>query len=129
MGDIKTLIIEDRFGFISSAVPKFFKPKLIVKNYAREAGNFLKRCKNPQNFPLPPDEPTVPQIEGYTLSVFFRLFYTDIGDFSKDYLIEDLKVLESPLVEFEMKFLAGRVPFADLSRVYVYKLRELKGKD
>jgi hypothetical protein len=126
VGEIKTLIIEDRFGFISSSVPKLFKPKLIIKNYAREAGNFLKRCKNPRNLPLPPDEPRVPEIEGYTLNVFFRLYYTDIEDFSKEFQIEELKILESPLVEFEMKFLAGKVPFADYSRVYVYELKELK---
>jgi hypothetical protein len=124
--EFKTLIIEDRFGFISSSVPKFFKPKLIVKNYAREAGNFLKRCKNPKNIPLPPDEPAVPEFKGYTLNVFFRLYYTDIEDFSQCFLIEDLKILESPLVEFEMKFLAGRVPFADYSKVYMYKLKKLK---
>ena len=117
------LIIEERFGYISSKVPRIFKPKLIVKNYAKEAVEFLRNCKNPKGFPLPHPEPEVPHFDGYELNVFFRLYYTDIDDFEKDYTIEDLKVLESPLVEFEMSFLAGRVPFADFSKIYIYKLK------
>lgn len=119
------LLIEDRFGLISERVPSLFKPKVIVKNLAREAVEFLKRCENPRGFELPPSEPRVPELEGYELNVFFRLHYTD-ADFSKRYRIEDFKKLQSPVVEFEMKFLAGRVPFADLSVVYLYKLLPLE---
>ena len=119
----RVLVIEERFGYISSRVPRIFKPKLIIKNFAKEAVEFLRSCKNPKGFFLPDSEPEVPQFEGYELNVFFRLYYTDIEDFGKSYTIEDLKVLKSPLVEFEMSFLAGRVPFADFSRVYIYKLK------
>ncbi len=119
--------MEDRFGLISSKVPRLFKPQVIIKNFAREAVEFLKRCENPRNFPLPPAEPEVPRIEGYTLNVFFRLFYTD-ADLSKTYRIGDYKRMESPAVDFEMKFLAGRVPFADLSVVYIYELEPLEGQ-
>ena len=125
MGRKKILLVEDRFGFISNRVPRFFKPEVIIKNFAREAVEFLRGCENPHSFPLPPSEPQVPQIEGYTLNVFFRLFYTD-ADFSKRYRIGGFKKLESPAVDFEMKFLAGRVPFADLSVVYLYELEPLE---
>ena len=125
MEEIKTLLIEDRFGLISSSVPKIFKPKLIVKNLAKEVVEFLRRCENPQSFELPPSEPTVPEVEGFTLNVFFRLYYTDV-DFSKKYRIVGFKKLSSPLVDFEMKFLAGRVPFVDLSVVYLYHLQKVE---
>ena len=125
MEEIKTLLIEDRFGLISSSVPKIFKPKLIVKNLAKEAVEFLRGCENPQSFELPPSEPTVPDVEGFTLNVFFRLYYTDV-DFSKKYRIVGFKKLSSPIVDFEMKFLAGRVPFVDLSVVYLYLLQKVE---
>lgn len=120
----KFLVVEDRFGYIHSKVPKIFKPKLIIKNCASQAVEFLKRCKNPKNFPLPPSEPSVPQFENYTLNVFFRLFYTNLESFEGNYTLKDFQILEGPLVEFEMQFLAGKVPFADYSKVYLYKLEE-----
>ena len=125
MEEIKTLLIEDRFGLISSSVPRLFKPKLIVKNLAREAVEFLRRCENPGDFELPPSEPAVPEICGFTLNVFFRLYYTD-ADFSQKYRIVEFKKLSSPAVDFEMKFLAGSVPFVDLSVVYLYRLQKVE---
>ena len=125
MEEIKTLLIEDRFGLISSSVPRLFKPKLIVKNLAKEVVAFLKKCENPQNFELPPPEPAVPEVEGFTLNVFFRLYYTD-ADFSQRYRIVEFRKLSSPAVDFEMKFLAGSVPFIDLSVVYLYRLQKVE---
>ena len=122
----KYLIIEDRFGYISNKVPKFFKPKLIVKNLASEYITLLKRAENPQNFPIPPAEVEFPYIEGYEPNVFFRLVYTDIEKLSKKYRIVDFRKMVSPLVEFEMKFLTGRVPFADISVVYFYSLENIE---
>jgi len=117
------LIIEDRFGYISAKVPSIFKPKLIVKNYAKGAVEFLKICKNPKGFPFPPPEPEIPQFEGYELNVFFRLYYTDLENFEEPLTVEDFRYLTSPFVEFEMRFLAGKVPFADFSKIYVYELK------
>ncbi|HIO41794.1 MAG TPA: hypothetical protein EYN34_02770 [Aquifex sp.] len=125
MEEIKTLLIEDRFGLISSSVPRLFKPKLIVKNLAREAVEFLRKCENSGDFELPPSEPAVPEVEGFTLNVFFRLYYTD-ADFSQKYRIVEFRKLSSPLVDFEMKFLAGSVPFVDLSVVYLYRLQKVE---
>jgi hypothetical protein len=121
---VRILIIEDRFGLISTRVPKMFSPKLIVKNFARPAVEFLRKCENPKAFPLPPSELEAPNLEGFRLNVCFRLFYTDIENFNKPMSIVDFKVMESPSVEFEMQFLAGKVPFVDISRVYTYLLKE-----
>jgi hypothetical protein len=123
----KYLIIEDRFGYISRKVPRIFKPQLIVKNLASEYIAFLKNLENPQNFPFPPVEVEFPHIEGYEPNVFFRLAYTNIEQLSPNYRIVDFKKMVSPLVEFEMKFLTGRVPFADLSVVYFYSLENIEG--
>ncbi|NPB05515.1 MAG: hypothetical protein GXO08_03950 [Aquificae bacterium] len=128
MGKRFQLLVEDRFGLISSKVPRLFKPKPIVKNLAKREVELLKRCENPLSFPLPPAEPEVPPLEGYELSVFFRLAYSKGLDPSVSYRIVGFSLLESPLVEFEMRFLAGSVPFADLSRVYLYELEEVKRK-
>ncbi len=126
MGNFAYLLVEDRFGYISERVPRFFKPKLIVKNFAKPFEEFLKRCKNPEGFPLPPSEPEVPSVEGYTLNVFFRLAYPIGVDTSKSYTIRDLKTSRTDAVFFEMKFLAGSVPFADLSVVRLYLLEEIE---
>ena len=119
------LLIEDRFGLISEKVPRIFKPQLVVKNLSKQEVEFLRGCKNPKGFPLPPSEPEVPQAENYTLNVFFRLAYPKGVDFSKSYLIEEFEIIETEPVEFEMKFLAGKVPFIDISRIYWYKLKPL----
>jgi len=119
------LIIEDRFGYITKKVPKLFKPQLIVENLAKDYIAFLKRTEKVGNFPLPPSEVEFPHIEGYEPNVFFRLVYTDIETISEKYRIVDFKKMVSPLVEFEMRFLTGRVPFADLSVVYFYKLEKI----
>ena len=120
------LLIEDRFGLISEKVPRIFKPQLVVKNLSKREVEFLKNCENPKSFPLPPSEPEVPQVKGYTLNVFFRLSYLKGVDFSKKYLIEEFEVIETEPVEFEMKFLAGKVPFIDISRIYWYRLKLLR---
>ena len=119
------LIIEDRFGYISERVPRFFRPSLIVKNFAKHYEEFLRRCENSEGFPLPPSEPEVPHLEGYTLNVFFRLAYPLGVELSKNYRVVGFEETKSTVVFFEMKFPAGSVPFADLSVIRVYKLEEL----
>jgi len=125
VGEVAYLLFEDRFGFISSKVFSLFKPKPIVKNTAAEWETFLKECENPLALPLPPSEAEVSPPEGYELSVFFRLAYPFGIDRKRRYRIKELKLSRSEAIFFEMRFLAGGVPFADLSVARLYVLEEL----
>jgi hypothetical protein len=125
VGKIVHLLVEDRFGYISERVPRFFRPKTIVQNFAKPYEVLLKRCENPEGFPLPPSEPEVPDLEGYTLNVFLRLAYPLGVKVNGKYRIRKFKEGKTEPVFFEMKFPAGSVPFADISVIRLYVLEEI----